>query len=425
MTSVDTNFLPPAGALLIMIDSFAESFELDEKCDMQLRAGLPFQVAYEILRTFSEGDALEIVNDQSSGIYSTVDRLAARHSLFCSDGVSDAVLNKNISNDILRKIMDSTSVVQAMQLVDEFCDRFGINTFGERELKFAMPIDSVFKLIHEMCKNSNFKDHVSRDIAVVSKCRSYRLHQGIDLSRNTFTNLIAVNRSGLVETLRNPVVSKPTHDRTSTSSTLDSPSNIHRFSDSFNLHQKTVLKHSGPALVIALSLDGLENVVHKWLRTNKQAHPDQFLNVYPFDCVARAIKASPTSVSHALWLIRESMKTRGRFQFSSINILRDKLLQVCDKNAVPGCVRDAMISKMSITYAHMIVFKQLKKGDSKNLDLGESITLNSLRHLLKTCVIRPFDDLSCYEGEIYPTSAAIDSTNQTSSSSQVLDYIDV
>jgi hypothetical protein len=157
------------------------------------------------------------------------------------------------------------------------------------------------------------------------------------------------------------------------------------FSDTFPLHMKSVMKKSGPELAFVLPLVSVEGIIARWLRQFPKVRLNRFQKELPFDCVLRAIRAHPNSLQRAEWLIHESLKTKGRFKFFSIAKLREKLEHVVNHFLLGDEVRNALESRMSITYCHLIVFNQIDRQESRALAKGGKwITMGRLKPYLTT-----------------------------------------
>ena len=411
------DYLPPAGSLLVMLDTFADNLNLSEDCDSLLRGGISAFSAYALLKQFTGSEQvereLETAPDKSALVTEIIAQITRGQRPVVSDEkLSNLVLNTQVSRGKIAGITRTCSVVQAMQLVDEFCDKFGIQTIGEKELKFALPLDSMLPLIHSLASDDRgFRDHACKEFLIVSKCRRIRLERKINSSTDPIMSIVPVNRKELFDSV--PTASTPSTEASSTPCASPEP----RFEESFPLHMRSVLKHSGPEVVMALSLTGIEGLINRWVRANLPPRPQQFLKSFPFDCVVRAIKASPGSVFHAVELIEESLKTKGRYHFNSISVLKKKVLEVAQENELPSEVRETLLSRISCSYAHMIVFKQIRRKDSIPLNTGgKQITLKTMRFLLKRNVVEYSSDEEASDepGEFSPVSMSLVNMDITS-----------
>ena len=356
-----------------MLDTFADTLNLTERCDEYLRTSIPAELAYEILKIFTESDdELENVDDPTSIVTATAIRLFSGKQLACEGRISRLVLNRSSSREEIEGLIRLASVVQVMQLVDDFCDKFGIQTLGEKELKFALPMDSVVMLIYDLSCDTALRDSVAKEFIIVSRCRRIRLQRGIDIASDPVMSLVPVDRTALTVTGR------------ATPSPVANTVTTHRFQEAFPLNMKSVLKHSGPDIVLVLSLSAVEGVVYRWLNANASGDRNQFMNQFPFDSVVRAIKASPTCASHATWLVKQSCKTKNRFRYPSIGELKKKIEKVVHDHSLSREISETLHSRLSITYSYMIVFGKINRKDSIPLHKGGSqITLNAMRKLMQ------------------------------------------
>ena len=372
-----------------MLNTFADTFELSPECDNYLRSAVPADVTYEVLRVFTETDDLYRIEDRSSVVIATARRLMGECALFTTERISGIVLDRCRTWAEIQAVIDGSSVVQAMHLADDFCDHFDLRDLAEKELKFAIPVDSMIRLIHELFTNRTLVGALSREFVIVSNCRRIRHARGIDPDKDMVMGFVPVDRSSLVE------FSKPGGPSSTSLPIFDSSH------ESFPLNMKSVWAHSGPELVFVLPLCEVERIVNRWLaRHSIGGDKHKFLTVYPFDCVLRALRAAPSSATLAQQLIDESLRTKDRFKFCSLQKLRNQIDAVVAENNLSEHIRSCLISKISLTYAYLIVFSQVSSRDCKILSKGANrISLTAMRKLMnesvkQTCMDDDDDDES-------------------------------
>ena len=360
--------LPPVGTLLIILNQFAESLNLSADCDDYLRSDVPVDAAFEIITEVTHCVGSHPPADWNEYIMSSFsnDRQEKR-SLYAGGTLSGMLLTRNYTPESVSEAAIRSSIVQILQLIDEFCNMFGVNSLGEKELKYAVPCDAAVHLLACLAFDPSFARCERKDWIIVGRCRRIRHERKIDVARDPWASLIPVNRTLSLNS-----------DLHSKSSRMDIEAQS--FSETFPLHADSVLKHSGPKLVLVLSLAAVNGLVTRWLQQYPKVDSTRFWTEYPFDCLVRGIKGFPNSLEQAEWLIRESMKTKARFRSCSLDELSRKVDDVCSGNSLSSEIRNFLRQNMSITYCYLVVFKQIDKRDSKALSkAGKWISLGRLR----------------------------------------------
>jgi hypothetical protein len=353
------SYILPAGTLLSHLDQIAASLELTRDCDDALRSLIPAETASRIVRMIcDESFDMEPLNGDWTKFFLASISEDRGKIISVSNLLSELVVN-NDSN-----IGSCCSVVQVMELIDEFSSRCGLGRLGDQELKFGVPTDRLGGLLSELMTDRNFHSCNERDVYVITRCKRIRHILNIDLSREPLLNVIRLNRSR-----HEPCIATPSVEQYRSN-----------FSASFQLYNQSVLNHSGPALVIALPLLAIERILGEWIAQFSNVKLSKYTNSYPFDCVVRGIRAHPNSASDADHLIQESVKARGRFKFSSLKALRERITQVVAEHQLPPEVENYLLSDVSATYAYLIVFQQIDKRDSRALSKGGKwITIGRLK----------------------------------------------
>jgi len=341
----------PAGTLLCHLDEIAESLNLTAECDNLLRSAIPARYASVFVRQLKEGGFQDAPpnNDWNEYISTSVN-----DANMTVESSSESLLTVYVKNNHLNAdVASSCSVVQVMELIDDFSSRCGLSRIGDQELKFGVPLDHLCGLMAGLLEDPGFLACEKRDFFVVSKCKSIR-HK-IGFRDNKLLSIAKLNRS--------------TH---STPSLPDEDSVIeqYRFTETFPLYHKSILKNSGPEVVIALSLTAIEGIIARWSRQFNTADHAKFIETYPFDCVVRAIRAHPNSLRQARELIAESLKTPRRFKCCSGAVLKEVIATAVRDNGLSEEVHHLLSSEISATYAYLIVFKQINKTDSRALSKG-------------------------------------------------------
>lgn len=363
--------LPPAGTLLILLDHLAETLELAAETDNFLRRTVPASVAFQVFTAYTEEGAVAHISDWNEAVVNAANRLMPA-GLETDPDWPRTVLSRSRS----WQTAEHATVVQAMQLVDAFCDRFSVGTVGEKDLKFGIPVDAMIAIVAELAFDSGFTDSAHKDLMILGRCRKVRHLRGIDLTKDTFMSMVPVDRTS---------GGSSTRDDSPTPCSEIMAEIRQPFTDTFPLHMKSVLKHSGPEVAFVLPLRAIEGILSRWIAQFPKVKVNRFQKELPFDCVVRAIRAYPNSLQKAEWLIHESLKTKGRFKFSSIGKVRERLENVVKQHSLGDDVRNALESEISVTYCHLIVSTQIDRRDSRALAKGGKwITVGRLKPLMAT-----------------------------------------
>ena len=358
-------YVLPAGTLLSHLDQIAAALDLTRESDDALRSLISAERASSIVRKLAD-DSFEL--EPTDGNWNTFIASSImefqNELLYPSGNIFSCYVSK-------RAVPSSTlectcSVIHVMELIDEFSTKCGLGRLGDQELKFGVPIDHLSALLTDLYRDRNFSNCPERDIYVVSRCRRLRFGINLDLSREPLLNIVRLNRGASIET--------PSGSENSFLVEAN------RFTESFPLHQRSVLKYSGPELVLVLSLTAIEGIIDRWLRQFPNVKRSKYIEASPFDCVVRAIRAHPNSLTDADQLIKDSMCTKGRFNFSSLKALRDRIIQVTEHNQLSRHIEQKLFSEISATYSFLLVFREIDKRDSLALSKGGKwISLGRLR----------------------------------------------
>jgi hypothetical protein len=342
--------LPPAGSLMIMLDEFKQLFGVTDECIHLLSSCVPLPLTSELLERFADDE--DDVSDE------TVTTTAQVRMVIDDLSLIEGSLWAQLSGSDVDTLVASSSVVQCMQLVNDFCDAFGVGAVGEKELKFGIPADAMIRAVYELARDVNFKQgQMSRDFFIVSRCRRIRHERKIDLNTNTMMSLVPIDRTSVLESPVVPSFTPP-------------PLELQPFPPSytpvtFQLHKKSVLRHSGPSLVFALSFFALEKIVKDWVDVNRLDY-GKWIHESPFDCVVRALRAAEGNPNTAEKFLCENIATDNRYRFRSFGDVRDRI----EAQPLPANVNDVLTNKISATYCYLVVYNQIDKRDNKWLAEG-------------------------------------------------------
>jgi hypothetical protein len=365
---MDGKVSPPAGTGLLLLNQFADSLELSSETDNFVRSSIPAWCAYEIVREFTQRDNVWDSPSLGTAIESEAHRLLGGTNPVTGINLAEALASGAIRLTDLQGLAESSSTVQAMELADQFCLTFDVGVAGEKELKFGIPSDSMIQLVFDLHFDPGFKECARKDIYIATRARRIRHELRIDSMNDPLFNYVQVDRSKL------------TVSTSSTPEALSIPARTPSLLPSFPLYVKSVLKHSGPELAIALSLCSITALVSQWLRKFPSCDDTRYWKTYPLDVVLRGISAHPNSISQAGRFVQEALKGRQAFKYSSIDATKEQIMSVTEKHSLTDEVRDTLLGGISATYAHMVVFKQIDKRDSRALSkAGKWITIGRLK----------------------------------------------
>ncbi len=365
MLSRDTQArVPPAGTLLLMLNQFADRFELSPDTDNYLRSFVPASVAFGVVsKLISPTDSWHQGQDDVNALVTSTARgLCSGPAPVEGLSLASVIFTRGSKSSYIEKLCLTSSAVQAMQLVDDFCSKFSVEVAGEKELKFGIPLNSMILLVSELIFDHSFLSCPRREIYLAGRARRIRHELGIDSQTDPILSLVPVNRSDLAGD--------------SVSSTPSAPVEAFRvmtpvsFQPNFPLYMKSVLKHTGPPLVLALSVSEIESVIIRWQKQFPRQNATCYLDKFPIDCVLRGIRAFPTSIKQVDWFIRESMKAKGRLKLSSVSVLTNKIIDVYEEHHLSDATRDKLLNTISATYAHLIINRLVDKKDSRALSKG-------------------------------------------------------
>ena len=356
--------VPPAGTLLLMLNQFADRFELSSDTDNYLRSCVPASAAFAAV-----SELINPVNSWHNGqsdynaiVTSTARGLCSGQSPVEGLILSSVIFSRGTKASHIENLCRTSSTVQAMQLVDDFCAKYSIEVTGEKELKFGIPLDSMILLISEIVFDHGFLSCPRREIYLSGRARRIRHELGLDALTDPILSLVPVNRSDLTG---DSVSSTPSNSVDVFRAACPVP-----FQPSFPLYMKSVLKHSGPALILALSVSEIESIITRWQKQFPHTDVTCYLGKFPMDCVLRGIRAFPTSIKQVDWFIRESIKAKGRFKLSSVCVLKKRIIDVYEENHLSDDTREKLLHTISATYAHLIINKLIDKKDSRALSKG-------------------------------------------------------
>lgn len=373
--SSSAHSLPPVGTLLIVLNQFAESLGLSAECDEYLRSGIPISTAYDTIMQVMQNSASGIGSDCNEYIMSCATE-NGNSDLYTRGSLNNLVLTRSSTSHWISEAATRSSIVQVLQLIDEFCDRFGVTSLGEKELKYAVPCDSAVHVLACLAFDPSFLRSDRKDWIIVGRCRRVRHERKIDVTRDPFAGMVPVDRTCDL-TCEFQTSASASASASSLPSLIE---DAEPFTETFPLHIDSVLKHSGPKLVLALSAGAVNGLVSRWLRQFPRIDKDKFWKMYPFDCLVRGIKGSPNALDQTEWLIKESIRTAGRYRFCSLSELDRKVDEVCRENSLSSDIRNFLTNKISISYCYLIVFGKIDRKDSKALSLGAKwISLGRLR----------------------------------------------
>ncbi len=247
-------------------------------------------------------------------------------------------------------LISEMTAIQCIVVADEFCDKFSISSIGEKFLKFSIPADLMVHCIHSLIYSKGIANYKDRDFIVISACHRIRAERGL-------TSRVQIPSALPSQRLTSDVASD----------------------ESFPLHYKSKLKYSGPEWIIAISLSECEAALGRWLVRNPSADGEKFFSIYPFDAVVRALKAAPHSVANAEWLIQQVLATRGRYRYTTVSGLRERI----DERVSNGECSELLKNKLSMSYSYLIVSDKISHRDDPVLAQGPSaVTVDSLQRYI-------------------------------------------
>jgi hypothetical protein len=358
------DYVLPAGTLLAHLNQLAATLELSQDCDNVLRFSIPARSASRLVSEITDESFQDLPTDGdwNKHILASVRDLRNHLAKNVSDKLDSFVYTHHMNPDMA----SCCCVVDVMEMIDDFSTKFCLGKLADQELKFGVPIDHLCSLLSQLVHDPNFITCEMRDFYIVAKCKALRHKYTIDISGDRFLQVARLDR-----TTSTVLIATPDPDAIRFEA---------RFAETFPLFENSVLKHTEPDTVLVLPLRTLEGIINRWTRQFVCIDRSKYIDTYPLDCVARAIRAFPNSSTQAGKFIHEVMRTKRRFKYCSARELGEKISKLVRDHCLSPEVQEVLTSQISATYAYLVVFKLISKQDSRALSkAGKWITLGHLK----------------------------------------------